>query len=109
MRRGVRSLKRLGHATFDIVYVSQGALCWLPNVDRWAQEAAGLVAPGGRLYLHDGHPLAWALADDSLTVEHTYFEESEPYVGDADHSYTDGDALSSIDASTSGTIPSARR
>jgi SAM-dependent methyltransferase len=81
----------LGHATFDIVYVSLGALCWLPSVDRWAEQAAGLVAPGGRLYLHDGHPLAWALADDSVTVQHSYFEETEPCVDDVDHSYTDGD------------------
>jgi SAM-dependent methyltransferase len=87
------AIEATGYATFDIVYVSLGALCWLSDVDRWAEQAAGLVAPGGRLYLHDGHPLAWALADDSLTVQHTYFEESEPYVDDVDHSYTDGDAM----------------
>jgi SAM-dependent methyltransferase len=82
----------LGRARFDIVYVSLGSLCWLPSVDQWAEQAAGLVAPGGRVYLHDVHPLAWALADESLTIEHTYFEEHEPYVDDFAGTYTDGDA-----------------
>jgi len=86
-----QALDALRHARFDIVYVSLGALCWLPDVDRWAEQAAGLVGSGGRLYLHDGHPLAWALADDGVAVQHAYFEDSEPFVDDADHSYTDGD------------------
>ena len=77
--------------TFDVVYVSTGALCWLPSVDRWAAVVAALVAPGGRFYLHDGHPMAWALADERLTVEHTYFEEPEPYSDDVDTTYTDGE------------------
>ena len=68
----------LAPETFDIVYVSLGALCWLPSVGRWADQVAALARPGGRLYLHDGHPLAWALADQTPTLEHTYFEEPEP-------------------------------
>ncbi|MFI5047639.1 MAG: class I SAM-dependent methyltransferase [Acidimicrobiia bacterium] len=80
----------LGGRVFDIVYVSLGVLCWLPSVERWAEQAAALVAPGGVLYLHDGHPLAWALDDDEPRVAHTYFEEPEPYVDDAGLTYTDG-------------------
>jgi len=79
----------LRHETFEVVYVSLGALCWLPSVDRWASQAAALVAPGGRLYVHDGHPVAWALADDELRFAHSYFEEIGPYVDDADFTYTD--------------------
>ncbi len=79
----------LGHATFDIVYVSLGALCWLPSVDRWAAQVGALVAPGGRFLVHDVHPVAWALADDSLAIEHTYFEQTEPFVSDSDETYTD--------------------
>jgi len=79
----------LGHATFDIVFVSLGALCWLPSVDRWAAQVGALVAPGGRFYIHDSHPLAWSLADDSLTVHYSYFEETEPFVEYSDETYTD--------------------
>ena len=79
----------LGGATFDIVYVSLGALCWLPSVDRWASQVGALVAPGGRLYLHDAHPVSWALADDELRLQHTYFEESEAFTIETDVTYTD--------------------
>jgi len=81
----------LGGETFDIVYVSLGALHWLPRIDRWAEQVGSLLRPGGRLYLHDEHPLTWALADDSLVVEHTYFEDEQPYVDDSPHTYTDAD------------------
>jgi SAM-dependent methyltransferase len=79
----------LGHGTFDIVYVSLGALCWLPSVARWAAAAAALLAPGGRLYLHDVHPLAWSLADDEMRPAHTYFEEAEPFASNDTMTYTD--------------------
>ena len=76
--------------TYDVVYVSLGALCWLPSVDRWAGVAAALTRPGGRLFLHDVHPLSDAFSDDELVVEHTYFEETDPYVDDSGFTYTDG-------------------
>ncbi len=76
---------------YDLVYVSLGALCWLPSVSTWASQVAALLRPGGRLYLHDVHPLAWALADDEARVQHTWFEDGEPYVDDLDVTYTDGE------------------
>lgn len=76
--------------TYDIVYVSLGALCWLPSVERWASQVAALLAPGGRLYLHEVHPLAWAMSDDDVVIEHTWFEERDPFVDDAGETYTDG-------------------
>jgi SAM-dependent methyltransferase len=79
----------LDHATFDVVYVSLGALCWLPSVDRWAEQVGALVAPGGRFYIHDVHPFAWATAEDSWAIEYSYFEEEEPVVEDSEQSYTD--------------------
>ena len=87
----LEAVQALGDATFDVVYVSTGALCWLPSVDLWAAQVGALVAPGGRFYLHEGHPVAWALADDRLCFEHTYFEEQEPYVDDSDVTYTDAE------------------
>jgi SAM-dependent methyltransferase len=41
---------------FDIVYVSWGSLNWLPDVWRWADIVAGLLAPGGFFYLLEQHP-----------------------------------------------------
>ncbi|HEX8769641.1 MAG TPA: class I SAM-dependent methyltransferase [Acidimicrobiales bacterium] len=76
---------------YDIVYVSLGALCWLPSVSQWAGQVASLLRAGGRLYLHDGHPLAWALAENELRVERSYFEELDPHVDDAGLTHTDGE------------------
>ena len=64
----------LGARTFDIVYVSLGALCWLPAIDEWATQVAALLRPGGRLFLHEAHPLSLALDGDDLTVVYPYFE-----------------------------------
>ncbi len=78
---------------FDVVYVSLGALCWLPDVARWGEVVASVIAPGGRLYLHEVHPLNDCL-DDEEHVIYSYFEEPDrPFVGDWDTSYTDGGTL----------------
>ncbi len=79
----------LGGRTFDIVYVSLGALSWLPNIDNWARQVAGLLRPGGRIFLHDVHPLSEALADDDLTVIYPWFEEARPIVDTMAGSYAD--------------------
>jgi SAM-dependent methyltransferase len=67
---------------FDLVYTGVGSLCWLPSVTRWAQVVAGLLAPGGRLYLREGHPVLWAIDDQrddgSLVLGHPYFEDAGP-------------------------------
>jgi SAM-dependent methyltransferase len=81
----------LNGQAFDIVYVSLGALCWLPSITRWADQVAALLRPGGRLYLHDVHPLTLAVADDDLRFEHSYFEEAQPISYDEVTTYTDGD------------------
>ncbi|MCW3473447.1 class I SAM-dependent methyltransferase [Limobrevibacterium gyesilva] len=50
---------------FDLVFVTWGALCWLPDVARWAQVVAWFVKPGGALYLAEGHPAALVLDDET--------------------------------------------
>lgn len=65
-------------ATFDLVYTGVGALCWLPSVRRWAEVVAGLLRPGGRLFLREGHPVLWSLDydrdDGALVLALPYFE-----------------------------------
>jgi SAM-dependent methyltransferase len=81
----------LNGSTFDVVYVSLGSLCWLPRVDVWARMVGALLGPGGRLYVHDVHPVAWSLSNDDLSLAHTYFEEAEPFSEDSTETYTDAD------------------
>ena len=68
----------LGRGGFDLVYTGIGALCWLPDIRRWAAVVAGLLRPGGRLFCREGHPMLWTLDDerddDLLVVRYPYFE-----------------------------------
>ncbi|WP_305786929.1 class I SAM-dependent methyltransferase [Symbioplanes lichenis] len=86
----------LGAGGFDLVYTGIGALGWLPDVRRWARTVAGLLRPGGRLFIREGHPVLWSLQDgrpDSLVcLEYPYFEHEEPQVWDEDGTYVDTDA-----------------
>ena len=68
----------LGRERFDLVYTGIGALCWLPDVRRWADVVAALLRPGGRLFIREGHPVTWSLCDPRedqlLVIEYPYFE-----------------------------------
>jgi SAM-dependent methyltransferase len=90
------AIDALGGRRFDIVYVSLGALCWLPSVDEWAAQAAGLLRSGGRLYLHEVHPMSMALGDADLTVVYPYFEQAAPYEDDEAGSYADPTATDAL-------------
>ena len=48
---------------FDLVFVSWGALNWLPDIRRWAAVVAYFLKPGGTLYLAEGHPAALVFDD----------------------------------------------
>ncbi|WP_369171162.1 class I SAM-dependent methyltransferase [Streptomyces sp. R28] len=60
---------------YDIVYTGGGALCWLPDIRRWAETAASLVAPGGFLYLAEFHPFTDVLDDETGSrIVRDYFD-----------------------------------
>jgi SAM-dependent methyltransferase len=80
---------------FDLVFTGIGALCWLPDVRRWAEVVARLLRPGGRLFLREGHPMLWSLADPRpdglLVVEHPYVELPEATVWEEGGTYVETD------------------
>lgn len=83
--------KVLPNGAFDLVYTGVGALCWLPDIGRWAQVVASLLRPGGRLFIREGHPMLWTLADPRpdgvVAVEYPYFERAGPTRFDAPGTY----------------------
>jgi SAM-dependent methyltransferase len=87
----------LGAARFDLVFTGIGALGWLPDVRRWAATVAGLLRPGGRLFLREGHPVLFSLADPRpdrlLVIEYPYFEQPEPMVWDEGGTYVQTDVV----------------
>ena len=79
------AVRTLGADRFDLVYTGLGALCWIPSIRRWADVVAGLLRPGGRLFMREGHPVLWSLSDPRpdglLVVEYPYFEtDGTPFV-----------------------------
>ena len=54
--------------TFDIVFMSWGAICWISDFPALARTVADFLAPGGFFYLLDGHPIFTAL-DESRHPE----------------------------------------
>lgn len=88
------ALEALDHQRYDVVYVSLGSLCWLPDVTAWGRIVARLLAPGGRVYIHDVHPFAATFDDDGEHLHSSYFEEQDrPTIYDDGFTYTDGAPL----------------
>jgi SAM-dependent methyltransferase len=50
-------------ASFDRVFVTWGAIIWLPDIVRWAEIVAHFLKPGGTLYLAEVHPVAFVFDD----------------------------------------------
>jgi len=84
-----------GH--FDVVYTGIGALCWLHDIREWAKIVAHFLAPGGFVYVYEGHPVLWALddarEDGQLVLTEPYFERAEPSEYEGEYTYVDGPPL----------------
>jgi len=97
---------------FDVVYTGKGALCYLPDLPRWADVVAGLLRPGGLLYVVEFHPLLVSLglvslgpvslgpvslgpvpSDPELLLRHDYLEGRGAQRRDGTRTYTDGPPL----------------
>ncbi len=85
---------------FDVVYTGKGALCYLPDLERWAAVVAELLRPGGLLYIVEFHPLLNSLGPKpapgegpELVLRHDYLGGDGPVHRDATHTYTDGPAV----------------
>ena len=88
----------LGRGSCDLVYTGIGALCWLPDVRRWADVVGGLLRTGGRFFMREGHPALWAMCDPRpdglLVLEYPYFESAGTVFVEED-SYAGSGKLSS--------------
>jgi SAM-dependent methyltransferase len=78
---------------FDLVYTGIGALCWLPDVRRWAEVVSGLLRPGGRLFIREAHPMLETLArsPEGPVLEYPYFEHQQPIIFNEASTYVETD------------------
>ena len=68
----VYDARALVDGLFDMIYVTWGAIGWLPDVGRWAAVAASLLKPGGELYLLEGHPSLFTLDESTPELRPRY-------------------------------------
>ena len=80
----VYAYEEIATTTYDIVYVSYGAINWLPDLDRWARIVAKSLKDGGVLHLVEFHP-----AYDMYCGE-SYFSHEEPEIYEGG-TYTEND------------------
>ena len=85
---------------FDLIYTGKGALCYLPDLEAWAEVVARLLVDGGRLYLVEFHPLLYSLgvvpaagSGPELLLRNDYLAGRGVEERDATFTYTDGPAL----------------
>jgi SAM-dependent methyltransferase len=86
--------------TFDVIYTGKGALCYLPDLDRWAAVLAQLLRPGGKFYVVEFHPLLYALGvvpppdgSEELRLRYDFLHGRGAEERDGTRTYTDGPAL----------------
>ncbi|MEU4194544.1 class I SAM-dependent methyltransferase [Kribbella sp. NPDC026611] len=61
---------------FDVIYISWGGLCWVPDLTSWTHSIADRLNPGGTLLISEHHPLWEVLTvrgDNTLSITTDYF------------------------------------
>lgn len=89
----------------DLVYTGKGALIWMPDLQRWADDAARLLAPSGQLFVHEAHPMvplyAWDADAARLRTDRGYFDaqhvnDSFPAHGAVEWQWTLGEIVTAV-------------
>ena len=83
----IYDIKRYLDERFDIVYTSQGVLCWLKDLNEWAKLIHHFLRPGGIFYIMEGHPITHIFDDEKrgrLEIIYPYFHSKEPTKWDDD-------------------------
>lgn len=77
----VYDLPQYSDQKYDIVYTSQGVLCWLSDLKLWANLIAKYLEPNGFFYIMESHPFLHVFDDSGspeLDAKYSYFHKAEP-------------------------------
>jgi SAM-dependent methyltransferase len=72
---------------YDVVFTTEGVLCWLPDLYLWARNVRHLLADDGFLYVMDSHPFYMIWDEDrlpELACKYPYFlkrPDREEWIG----------------------------
>jgi SAM-dependent methyltransferase len=87
----VYNARSLLDGDFDLVYVTWGAINWLPDIAQWAKVVASLLKPGGRLYLAESHPaiLSFDWVDGRIGPRYDWRTPADfPIIDETEQTYT---------------------
>jgi ubiquinone/menaquinone biosynthesis C-methylase UbiE len=85
VRVNVLEIPEAFSAQFDLVYITIGALGWLPNLEVFLQTVSRLLKPGGNVFIYEMHPMLDMFDNDEnakqnpLELKHSYFKTT-PYL-----------------------------
>lgn len=66
---------------YDVVFVSEGAIGWLPDLRQWGRTIRHLLKEDGFAYVFDSHPIflmfnTELLAKNTLELQYPYFDKT---------------------------------
>lgn len=66
---------------YDIVFTSEGAIGWLPDLKKWGETVRHLLKDDGFFYINDGHPYFLTmdeekLRENELAIKYPYFAKT---------------------------------
>ena len=64
---------------YDIIFTSDGAIGWLPDLVKWGQTIKHFLKEDGYFYVHDSHP--FYLSFDENKIDEGVIEIKYPYFG----------------------------
>jgi len=74
----IMELKEKHNVKYDIVFTTEGVLCWLPDLKKWAETIKHLLKENGVLYVLDSHPFYLVfdhekMRENKLEIKYPYF------------------------------------
>jgi ubiquinone/menaquinone biosynthesis C-methylase UbiE len=73
LKSDVQRLPTTLNDRFDLVVSTYGALCWLGDLETWANGIARVLRPSGRFVLVEFHPILDVIHGGCISNRHTYF------------------------------------
>ncbi|MBD3404740.1 MAG: methyltransferase domain-containing protein [Candidatus Lokiarchaeota archaeon] len=79
---------------FDIIFTSYGVLCWLKDLNRWAEIIHHYLKDGGLFYIVEFHRFMWIFnweGEETPKISHSYFHDPTPLSYTTEGSYAESD------------------
>jgi len=81
VRTDVLNIDKKYYNSFDLIYITIGALVWLPDLNKFFSNANKLLRKDGRVFIYEQHPFAEVFpwwegeGENNLTAIHSYFDK----------------------------------